>query len=333
MNQEERQPHALPFALLADEIHAVVPIAATHQRQAVTAESQPMLDRPHAMIVERGRLFRPGGQVVVGFLVRLDLAAFDERNPFVEHTRVADLLDVAAGGQWQPQEVIGDMSAHAASDRRMPPMLNVSFDKLMGGGSQQMLAHQMRLGMDQGHDVLQLIAEPERAARLVITATSPEAAGQGLIEQPAVDQDIDPRIRRFHINGAQRSLPVMPHAFQRSPRRRRRRDSAGSALVLPRGWWQLPEKTRSRGPVPGQSRTSTCIAPHGSSPGPTLPERRVRVIAAGLAAVPLRPKNSVRSPVTVRCDSLAIQKSDPARKLGVIRVASQAAPRSWDRPR
>ncbi len=30
--QEPRQPHALALALVADQIHAVVPVAAAHQR-------------------------------------------------------------------------------------------------------------------------------------------------------------------------------------------------------------------------------------------------------------------------------------------------------------
>jgi hypothetical protein len=41
-------------------------------------------------------------------------------------------------------------------------MLNVSFAKLMRGGSQQMLAEQVGLGIGQGHCILQLIAESER---------------------------------------------------------------------------------------------------------------------------------------------------------------------------
>jgi len=38
----------------------------------------------------------------------------------------------------------------------------------------------------------------------------------------------------------------------------------------------------------------------GSNAAPTLPESRERVMAAGLRSVPLRPRNSVRSALTVR---------------------------------
>ena len=130
------------------------------------------------MIVEGARLLRPGGQIIVSILIGLDRSAVDERNPLVEHACVADMLDVPACRQGQPQKVIGKMRAHAASGGRMPPVLNVSFDELMPRGPQQMLARQPRLRMQQGHDVLQLIAKSERAARLVIAAASPKAAGQ-----------------------------------------------------------------------------------------------------------------------------------------------------------
>ena len=56
--EEERQPDAFAAALLADQVHAIVPIAATHQRQAVIAEFQSVLDGADAMLVKRGRFLR-----------------------------------------------------------------------------------------------------------------------------------------------------------------------------------------------------------------------------------------------------------------------------------
>jgi hypothetical protein len=40
VGQEEREPHALALALVPDEVHAVVPVAAPDQRQAVLAETE-----------------------------------------------------------------------------------------------------------------------------------------------------------------------------------------------------------------------------------------------------------------------------------------------------
>ncbi len=48
------------------------------------------------------------------------------------------------------------------------------------------------------------------------------------------------------------------------------------------------------------SSNGTWIAPQGSSAAPTLQERRGNDIAAGFSSVPLRPMNSVLSPVKLR---------------------------------
>ena len=58
--KEKGQPDTFAAALFADQVHAVVPIAAADQRQAVFAEVQAVLDRAHAMFVERGRFLRNG---------------------------------------------------------------------------------------------------------------------------------------------------------------------------------------------------------------------------------------------------------------------------------
>ena len=59
----------------------------------------------------------------------------------------------------------------------MPPVLNISLPELTSGAEEQVLPYQARLGMDEGHHVLQLIAETERAPGLVISATRPQTAG------------------------------------------------------------------------------------------------------------------------------------------------------------
>ena len=78
--------------------------------------------------------------------------------------------------------------------------------KLARRAAQQVLAQQTRLGVDQRHRVLQLIAEAERAARLVEAAARPQAAGQRLVEQPAVGQHVERRVGRLDLHGAERVL-------------------------------------------------------------------------------------------------------------------------------
>lgn len=57
-------------------------------------------------------------------------------------------------------------------------MLDIAFLKLPGGAEEELLAREMRFGMDEGHRILQLIAESERATRLIVSAPGPQAAGE-----------------------------------------------------------------------------------------------------------------------------------------------------------
>ena len=51
----------------------------------------------------------------------------------------------------------------------------------MRGGAEKMLAGQGRLGMDQRHHILQLIAESIGTAGLIKAGAPPEPAAKGLI--------------------------------------------------------------------------------------------------------------------------------------------------------
>ena len=52
-------------------------------------------------------------------------------------------------------------------------MLGVAFAKLVLRAQKKMLAYELRLRVDQRHDVLQLIAKTERSAGLVKAAAPP----------------------------------------------------------------------------------------------------------------------------------------------------------------
>ena len=60
-------------------------------------------------------------------------------------------------------------------------MLHIAFQELAGREQQQVLAHQVRPGVDERHHVLQLIAETEGAPRLVEAAAGPKAAPESLV--------------------------------------------------------------------------------------------------------------------------------------------------------
>ena len=94
-------------------------------------------------------------------------------------------------------------------------MLNVAFLELPACTQQQLLAHQPGLGMDQGHHVLQLVAETEGPARLIEATTPPQPAGHDLVHQPAIDQHVDRGVGGFHLHRAERPPPVDLHRLER----------------------------------------------------------------------------------------------------------------------
>ena len=142
--QEPRQPHALSLAAAAHEVHAVVPIAAPHQRKAVLAEPQTVLDGADAVLVD-GRVFgRRLRLVVVRVLARIDRAPFEKRHALVEHGDVARRRHVPAGRVGQPEKIVGEVRADPVSTGRVPPMLNVALRELPPGAADDLLARQRR---------------------------------------------------------------------------------------------------------------------------------------------------------------------------------------------
>ena len=85
----------------------------------------------------------------------------------------------------------------------------------MGGGAEQVVAGEGRLGMHQRHHVLQLVAEAIGAAGLIKAGPAPEAGAQGLIHQPAVDQYVHGGIGRLHVDRPEGTVPIRPNLFER----------------------------------------------------------------------------------------------------------------------
>src|ERR1041384_8652351 len=111
--EEESQPDTLAAPLCAYQIHPVVPVAAPYERQAMLGEFEGVFDGVNAMLIQRGRRFGAIGQVIVRFLPRFEVAAFQKGNGLVEHAGVGDAVNVAAGGGSQPEEGIAEMRPDA----------------------------------------------------------------------------------------------------------------------------------------------------------------------------------------------------------------------------
>src|SRR6266480_270999 len=91
----------------------------------------------------------------------------------------------------------------------MPPVLDIAFDKLPRGRSQDVAACNLGCGIHEGHYVLQLVTEAVSAARLIKGRAAPNPATESLIKQPAVEQKIRGKLGRFHFDRAQEAVPPL----------------------------------------------------------------------------------------------------------------------------
>src|SRR4051794_9848297 len=87
-------------------------------------------------------------------------------------------------------------------------MLHIALDKLARRGAQDLLARQGRLTVEQRQAVLELVAKPIGAARLVKASARPAAAGERLIERPAVEVQIHRGVRRVDRHRAEYAIPI-----------------------------------------------------------------------------------------------------------------------------
>ena len=104
--QKPTDPDALAFAAVPDAVHAVVPVARSHQRQTVRARLQTTIKRAHAMLVEAARLGRDCGLRVSFILVCFQRRRFEERDHFIEHRAIARHAHIETDDVRQPQQIV-----------------------------------------------------------------------------------------------------------------------------------------------------------------------------------------------------------------------------------
>ena len=126
----------------------------------------------------------------------------EERNRLIEDCGIAGGADVMRGNEWKPEKIVTDPGPDAGAGLWMPPVLDITFYELSCGGAQDVVAREFRRRVHKGHDILQLISESVGTARLIKSRAAPNPAAQSLVKQPAVEQNICRKLRRFHFNRA-----------------------------------------------------------------------------------------------------------------------------------
>ena len=253
----------------ADAVDPVIPVAAAEERQAVRADGERLVDRAHAVLVERGR-----SSVTDGCAVRALLAWLEDRrrqewhrarraSPHRRWSRGS--CATANGSQSRSSE---HRERRPAAARLVPPVLDVAFDETAG---------RPRAGL-----------RPRQVRTRAATAPSRPAADRGsrtrrpagssplrptdrqlmvLIEQPAIHQEVEGVVGRPDDGPRESiSIPVRarppPRRATRRPRRschgaRSARACASSATPSPSSEDAL---TGRAGP---RARRRTCSAAHG----------------------------------------------------------------------
>ena len=153
--EEPTEPDALALALFADAVHAVVPIARAHERQPMPAHRK---TRDPARARNARTAWRGFSEIVGRKKLSVSPAAKtgpSRKGMDSSSTSLSWVASTILGdGIGQPSAVIGYSRAHPLARMRQPPMLNIAFDELSGGGPQKMLAREIGPRGRERHAVL-----------------------------------------------------------------------------------------------------------------------------------------------------------------------------------
>src|ERR1044071_5895095 len=94
------------------------------------------------MLEEAGSVLGNAGQEESIVRVGRQLGALQEMHLLIQDRAVGGGLQIVYRGMGQPDSIVGDVRAHALSERRQPPVLYVTFGKLAASGTQQMFTSQ-----------------------------------------------------------------------------------------------------------------------------------------------------------------------------------------------
>ena len=188
------------------------------------------VDGPEAVLEQGAGLCRYGGQPVRLRFSGRDGGRLEERDPFVEDGGISGRFHVLGDRVREPEEVVRAVRPDPPAARGVPPVLNVALQELARRGPEEMRAGEVGAREHQRHDVLELVAESVRPARLVVAGARPEAAGEVLVEEPPVHQQVEGVVGGRHAHGPERLVPERLHGGELGLCR----DDAAGAAVAPK---------------------------------------------------------------------------------------------------
>ncbi len=155
-----------------------------------------------------GALGAPRG-LVAAVLVFFEGRGVEIGPQLVQQGALARLFDVFADRPGQPEQVVRAARAHAAVRLALvPPVHDVALLVLVGAGGEDALPRRGGGDGQEVHRVLQLVAEAVGPAALVDGSARQQAAGQGLVDGPAVHIAVELRMGRLDLQPARERGPA-----------------------------------------------------------------------------------------------------------------------------
>ena len=201
------EPDAFPAPRLAHSIHPVIPVPGADQGKAVISNAEAPVQGARAVLEERRPLRGHAGLEVRFGLARREHRPVEKGHDLVQDGDVPRHLEVVGDGVRQPDRIVGDPRPDAPPRGRVPPVLHVALHELAARGPEQVLPGRLRAGHRKGHHVLELVAEAIGSPGLIEGRPRPYAAGQCLVEEPPVQQNIQGAVRGPHLHGAEHLVP------------------------------------------------------------------------------------------------------------------------------
>ena len=125
----------------ADAVHAVVPVAAAEQRQAVRARRSMPLSIARMQCSKSVPPVGRHARLPVGLVhVWREQRRLEERHAARRERRRRRSCDIIGDDVGQPEQIVGAARPQPAAARLVPPVLDVAFDELAAGGPEQMCA-------------------------------------------------------------------------------------------------------------------------------------------------------------------------------------------------
>ncbi len=142
IDHEPRQPDALPLPSGSHEVHPVVPVSGSHQRQSMHPKFLAARERALAVLEKRSPLRRHSRRLETLGLIVFEQRRVEECDVLAQDIGIAGDRDVMGDHERKPQEIIGDPGADPHPARRMPPVLDISLFELTACREQNVLPRQ-----------------------------------------------------------------------------------------------------------------------------------------------------------------------------------------------